>query len=413
MKTAKHMYFILGMLFLCVGASLAARIYSLRPVIFLGQGLLGSYFERIMKTLNESNPNSSFAPEGLEAPLLDLRVDSNATMRIIVIEGIFTDTEIQPKQLWQKYLHAHNYVLVNSVDEKQDIAVSPNSLAGHIGAGCKLDGYVGQLLNIGEVRSHPCVNGSYVKSFGEGEVANAAIILFDETNPNRPPCWKTPNEFQYRDCINEAVNDSLLHIFGPDHSSDLDAPVLVMPALGTGFGKLTKNDFYKDLRDSLGNRLSHRKSNLQLLLLVNRQTNDWKVVKEAIAKQIGELADSWHERGQEVNSADLWFMCGISFVMSSVFIVVASTNASRTKCFPEFLRSLSPLTVAIGWFSAAAGVMTILKQAAALLFPQLPGEVYGLAGLLAPFVCISILKAIVLFEAANRTLPESTIHPQF
>jgi hypothetical protein len=35
-----------------------------------------------------------------------------------------------------------------------------------------------------------------------------------------------------------------------------------------------------------------------------------------------------------------------------------------------------------------------LKQAAALLFPQLPGEVYGLAGLLAPFLCISILKAL-------------------
>lgn len=398
----KLQYFLVALIFLAIGVALGARIYWLRPVTFLGKDSWGDYPSRILKTLEAASQSSSYAPDGLEAPIIQLRSSSGATIRFVVIEGSFTDQAILPMLLWKKYLRDQQYVLVNSVDEKQDTYVKPTSIAGHIGKGCDLDRYVGELLNLGQVKPHPCNSGQYAQLFGQGEVANAAIVLVDATNPDRPPCWKEPNEAQYRDCINEAVNDALLNIFGPNHKSELDAPVMVMPALGTGFGKLSKDDFYKSLFTSLGNLMADRRANLELLVLVDRQSNDWKATEEAIANRLGALAASWRSNSSNGSSADAWFMCGISVVLSIVFLVLGLRAEPQSVASSSLLLSLSPVTLAIGWFSAAAGVMTIAKQAVTLMFPSLPGPLYVIAGLFAPFVCLPILKAVDAVREANR-----------
>lgn len=400
MDRTRRGYFLISFVFVIITVALMARLYWARPVIFLGKRLWGGYPKQILETLDGKNPNAAYAPEGLEAPLLELRPLAGGVVRIIVIEGEFTDDAILPLKLWKKYLQNGTYLIVNSVDEKQDIYVSEHSLAGYVGKGCKLDDYVGQLLNVGEVRPHSCDSGTYSQLFGHGEVANAAIVLIDPANIDRPPCWEKPNNSQYRDCINDAVLISLQHIFGADHSSDLDAPVMVMPALGTGFGKLEKDDFYKDLFAGLGKTLRERKSpwTMDLLLLVNRQSDDWENTKKSIAQRLGDMAYSWGRTGSEGNAVDIWFMCGISLAMSLLFLSFGLSPDGTSRYWLGSLLSLNPITLSIGWFSAAAGLVTIMKQGVLLFDAHLPGAIYGLAGILAALLCVPLLRSLATFQ---------------
>lgn len=395
MAGRKKQIFALASLFMILGVTMCVRFRQTRPVVYLGRGWWGTYEDRILATLDEYGAATFSAPEGLEQPILELKPKEGGSVRFIVLEGELTNETILPLDLWKRYLHDGDYTLVSSVDENQSTDVA--GIAGFVGHGCELQGYAGALLNLGDVAVHECgANSNYAQRFGRGKVANAAIIVWNPDRVERPACWKTPNSDQYRDCVRQAIDNSLDNLLGPKHYDDLEVQTIVIPALATGAGRLAKDDFYQILCARLRRAISERTRlwNSTIVLLVYRGTADWPETKKAIAHRFGGMAESWKALGPEANAPDLCFMAGISFAIALVGFSVILLSQIENFASKTLLSTIDPFPLGIAWFAISAGLMAAMKQGIVLFGIHPTGWVYGIGGGLSVFVCVPLVRAV-------------------
>ena len=107
--------------------------------------------------------------------------------RIILIEGAFEDSIIEPSDVWRTL--GHDLLLVNSVDEGESGA---GGISKRIRTGCELYRQTNAQLNLGDFALREC-HGPYRNSLNIRWVANLAIIINDNPDSEKPPCW---NEYR-------------------------------------------------------------------------------------------------------------------------------------------------------------------------------------------------------------------------
>jgi hypothetical protein len=111
---------------------------------------------RILDALETGNDPRTTVSPGFEVRILRLAANDGNYIDILVKEGDFSPTDVDPHESWFRYLNSGDDLVVNSVDDEQLINSKETTISYSIGHGCNLGGSVRQMLWPGEVSLHDC-----------------------------------------------------------------------------------------------------------------------------------------------------------------------------------------------------------------------------------------------------------------
>ena len=342
------------------------------------------------------------AKAGALVPLISLKRADGRTTTITVVEGDLGSDGIEPSETWKRL--SRPMAIFNSVDEKQSLS---GGISGKIGDGCGLAsrGDLGPLQK-GDVNYLSC-QGPY-KALGVSTVINSAIVVWTNPETEERACWDkvTESKDSYEECIQTAVSDSLNAAFSAsgDHR---DLHALVIPALGTGVGKLSKERFYKTLSTSLLAVLTAKDGRylpdtIYLLTWRNEDAETWAETRTGISKNVATIFNSWTTTAHDTAGNDRLQLCGV-FVGMALLMLTAAWIPSSVKLYADLEQLSGPnaITYSLGWIAAALGLTSVLKYLSAGADGVVAAWTTLGVGFAAVFLCGPLLR---IFKQAKTAL---------
>lgn len=360
---------------------------------------------RILYGLEAVSDTNNVRP-GASLPLAEFVKADGTTTKLIMIEGKFSEAAIEPPSAWQNL--GKHILLVNSVDEGQKRS---GGISGKIGAGCGLAESSQLPLNLGEAVFHPC-SGPYHKEVNADLVANLAVVIWENPNSTKPPCWNnygSDTSAKYQQCIAEAVSAALRDMFRQLHGRRENIDAIVFPAVGTGVGQLDKESFYQRLFAQLykeldfSNQTYELPPKIYLLVYSGATSSDWGQTKNAIAGNLAAMISDWNEAEHKNNASDWASLVGVAGGLSLLLILVVVGIPLPVVGKTTVALAEAPIALVIGWFSASLGLMTVFKGIIAAL-PRAYDPWSQIAiSLIVVFVCGPLLRASKAFDTIVKS----------
>ncbi|WP_213806598.1 hypothetical protein [Granulicella sp. dw_53] len=363
----------------------------------------------IAKGLRQNSVDGHVKP-GAVVPLISLVRADGGTTTITLLEGDLQDTGIEPSDTWSKL--SRPMAIFNSVDEKQSLS---GGISGKIGTGCALEsqGDLGTLQK-GQVNYLPCT-GPYTK-LGVTTVINSAVVVWTNPETEDRACWNTVTDSKdsYEECIQTAVSDSLNAAFSAS-GAHKDIHALVVPALGTGVGKLSKERFYKTLSSNLLDVLTAKDGRslpqtIYLLTWRNEDAATWGETRTGISKSIATIYNTWIESAHTTAGDDRLQLCGV-FIGMALLLLSAAWIPHSTQVYADLqqLRGQNAITYSFGWIAAALGLTSVLKYlSAGVDDPTIAAWITLGIGFAAVFLCGPLLR---IFKQTKTALETPAVDP--
>jgi hypothetical protein len=297
---------------------------------------------------------------------------------------------------------------VNSVNEDQAATVA-SSENYFVRPGCRMEELRLDYLPLGKSVIYPCASESaYYKNANVKWVSNFALVIDANRRGGDPPCINRYAEAtdKYQACISGSFTKSLSTLFSEMSESSATYPdTIVLPAVGTGFGKFPKHLFYEifstDLLAALQQGIPLPR---HIYLMVRRKGTpaDWSDSKIGIEGGITNLVGTWEVSSHNVEAADWLLLVGVCGGLS-LLLVLGLRDAP-----PTFLRrDLNMLVtgsswVLVSWFLASLGLAATLKPVDSFFSGRARAELeIGLAFVLV-FLTGPVLRAAKMFPLEHN-----------
>jgi hypothetical protein len=266
-------------------------------------------------------------------------------------------------------------MLVNSVNEYE--SPSSISMSGAALKGCAVDAQLTEPLVAASVRLHPCA-GKYEK-YGFDTLADVVIINYSMSGDVYPCVQKQPplnpdddarsDGERYATCVATNVRNGLQNFFDAirerrERIGTQYPATIMMPALGTGIGKISKSRFYEQLGSELTDELRDPNSALPdrlILQLRVRKPDEQEAASYAISVMLQRL---YHNRPAPRDYGIVGLLPGVFFGIAALALTAAVVK-NKVKGLGSLQSDyfMPPLFYVIGCFVAALGVGSALVSA--------------------------------------------------
>lgn len=338
-------------------------------------------------------------------PLAEFVQSNGSRIRIVLVQGQFFDSSIEPREVWRAL--GRDVLLVSSVDELRS---GTGSLSSPITVGCAIPPEAGVTQELGSTSINEC-QGVYRNAFHIKHVARLSAIVETSSNSSTSPCWArygiTAPEGDYQTCVGNAVASGLSDLFS-EIQARRSVDALVLPAIGTGVGKLSKAGFYnKLLVDTLVPHLNRDHYIPPTIYLQVRRwdpDNRWPETQIAIAGALATAVKTW-EFMSEHKSPDSEWLSLTGVAIGSCLLLVALAFGARFGVLSDLLPVVgrfSPLLV-VSWISAAVGLVSVFKAFVAFFPTNLNPYLQVAAGVLTALLCGPLIRARRTVEDILKT----------
>lgn len=405
MSSKKHSILVLAALCGCVVFG-SIRIFQITNTQYARiPGEAPSNAQSIKRQLDKKlisiTTNDLPTPGGV-AHLLTLRTAAGSDVDIFTLEGELNGTSIDPANVWGSTLVGSSLIL-NSVDE---VHRNNGGISELIAAGCHLLPREGDPAQLGDLDISQC-NGSYSDNLKIRWVGNAAVIIFEGFG-DKDPCGLPLEESEekgYSECIAQAIQTSLDNLFNElrTHRREVRPQTIIIPAIGTGVGSVSKQTFYQTLKSKLLEEVQQpgEKNVLpeRIILQVWRgeTPEQWVSARTAIANFISELSYKWnvHEHG----SGDIATLAGMVGVAGTLVLILAMyvLGIPYPRVFDgelKLLRHKPVVMVVLGWGLASLGFLSGLRPVAKELIGSSSVAAEITFGVVAVLVCGVLRRAL-------------------
>ena len=368
---------------ICLAATLAGfliflsvRIGALLSAIpFTVAGHPNPDLTDLVTVLDGKSSNGSLKP-GAAVDVAFLRKNDGSVLTFTVAEGTFNNSSIEPRDVWSNLLYDPT-VIVSSGDQNLD---NDGGISQPIGIGCNIQ-KENALIPTGATVMSPC-SGNYAKLFPNVFYVASAVIVAWKGVAETPICTPDAGDLiastqsQEIKCFQKAIESSLEHLFAKPQMTKINT--LVLPALGTGVGKLPKGDFYRSATNAIEKCLDNSGCLLpqRIIFLVrsgDTSGEDWQSIRDAIARNLFDLGDDW--RLQYAPSTSLQKPARYSGV---ILVLLATTLLMLfRKHLPHGIAVRLPITegtslwlLIFGWGLVASGLFSVLSDPMDVLLPN-------------------------------------------
>jgi hypothetical protein len=390
---------------------ISLNIFSLlsqKPFVVPGRATPG---QLSMTSLLDAMAPDGKLQAGAETPIAALTKNDGDVLNLFVAEGTFQDSTIQPQPIWSKILDKPS-VIVSSADE---VLRNTGGISKSIGSGCTIK-QLDSLLPTGTTNFDHC-EGSYKQEFPNiAYVASAIIVAWKGVSetPNcrlDPTTTIDPDQPGYTQCITNAIENALSGLFNRQEMVGIDT--VVLPALGTGTGNVSKGDFYKSMYKALERCLqlsgcSEKLPRIIVLVVWSGETGlgAWTDTRDAIARNMTILGQNWMSHyvpNQQIQKRARFL--GVLLVIL-VFVIAYSYRESLPAQISHRLPTFGDASlwiVTFGWFLVAAGAFSVLSDFAdvpvSMNRPDAIGALFVniVFGSVAAVICSFMKKATTLF----------------
>lgn len=333
---------------------------------------------------------SALKAGGIAAVARFHRRDGSKTT-IYVVEGKFDPATIDPSNAWSS-LQGAPLAIVSDVDEN---GVATNGIGRAIASGCHTSSPATPIA-LGTFQFTPC-HAPYQLRTHIDEVADAYVVPHDFSNGVSPECNSANIEANVTKCVGLNVSSALDDIFTSLYNHR-DIHGIIIPAIGTGYGRLSKKAFYGYLREDISTalRYDHYLPDYIYLQVYRQDSAKWSVTNTAISGALASLVKDWNK--WDHSSADpTWTpLIGVLGGFGLLLLVVA--------IFPSVIRyeqlnlgvlgAGSIVVLLIGWLLSALGLAAVVRP---FLPANLPYEV--VVGFLIGFFTGPILRSARVVES--------------
>jgi hypothetical protein len=344
---------------------------------------------------------------GSRLPLAEFVQSDGSLIRVLLVEGQFFDRSIEPRRIWQAL--GRNVTLVSSVDEHRS---STGNLSNPVTAGCAIpeEEFIQQLGSTSITECH----GIYREKFHIHDLARMSVVV-GASNAEQSPCWEhygLSGQENYQLCISNALGSGLQNLFSEiDRRRYIDA--MVLPAIATGTGKLSKAAFYnKLLVETLVPQLKDSDHYIPRTIYLQVWHGDpdkrWPETKIAIAGAVANAVERWDFRSEHKVPDSEWLsVTGVA--IGSCFMLIALAAGVRVGFVSNLLPIVSPFRplLVLSWVAAAIGLVSVFK----LFFGFLPVHFSPYwqvaAGALAAPLCEPMARADDAVKGLFKTDPPS------
>lgn len=312
-----------------------------------------------------------------------------------MVEGQFFDQSIEPRNVWRDL--GESMLLLSSVDERRANIGEFNHAAT---AGCGIKQESRSFQEIGTTSIDPC-NDIYRKSFHIRWLARLSAIVETSGDSARQPCWNSYGiavaEGDYQACVSNAVSDGLKSLFSEmRRKQPIDA--LVMPAVGTGIGKLSKAGFYnKFLGEVLIEELKKPydvTSKIYLQVRRGETPNRWPETRVAIAHAVSAAATKWDFDSEHKSPDSEWLsLTGVAIGCCMILVFLAFGRPLKiVSDIAPLIDHPNPL-IFVAWISAAVGLVTMFKSVVEFFPATSSPYLQVVVGILTAFLCGPLIRA--------------------
>jgi hypothetical protein len=332
-------------------------------------------------------------------PLAEFVQSNGSRIKVILVEGHFFGESIEPSETWGTI--GNDVLLASSVDERRS---TTGSLSAAITAGCApKEPDVPQPLGWSSISK---CGGKYSTLFNIHQIARLTAIV-EASDSGQSPCWQVygiiVQENDYQNCVSKAVASGLAQLFEQiSEQPSIDA--VVLPAIGTGVGKLSKPAFYNTLM--VGTLVPRLKEDYRLppiiYLQVRREREDpWLDTEAGIAIAVATAVRMWEFSDHTRSSDSEWLsLTGVAISGSLMLVALAFgarfgvvTNFLPVVARPRPLLIITWLFLIITWLSVAVGLVSVFKAFIGL-FPTLVNPYLQVAaGAVTAILCGPLSKA--------------------
>jgi len=355
--------------------------------------------QRALKNASdEEGPKS-----GIQLPLARFVQTGGSVTTVYLVQGQFYAEAIEPHNVWRQL--GRNVLLVSSVDQDRS-DIGPSS--GPIAHGCSVSLSDIQ-LQLGQASIIPC-SGSYESGGHVKWVGVVTPVIWAAESSEVHPCWRRygiTSDAGYQACISNAVTDSLQDLFTQMRNNRFrDVDAVVIPAIGTGVGGLSKASFYQTLLASIlvdELKRGHRLPQTIVLQVPRGDTpNTWPETESAISTALAKSVAVWAFQTEHKNSDSEWLsLIGVA-IGGSLVLTLDLLDISvplLADSVEVFTKGNGPL-ILLMWTSTAVGLVSMFKSLISLFPAELNLFVQIGAGFLAALFCGSLLRA-------NRTVEDT------
>jgi O-acetyl-ADP-ribose deacetylase (regulator of RNase III) len=343
---------------------------SLSHKPFIVPGLSDPQQSDVVALLNNTITAGDSLQPGAVSNVATLRTNDGNEISIIVAEGHFRDSEIDPLATWAGLLNKPT-MIISSADE---LLRNDGGISQAIGAGCSI-AEVGTLLVTGTVELKPC-KGSYKQHFPKVDYVGNAIIVAWKGVSEVPNCKIDPmtaigsTQPGYSACIQKAIQDALWNLFNRQEMTGLHT--VVLPALGTGTGRLTKGQFYqsavKSLEKCLAAKTCEPKLPKTIIFAVwsgDTSVGGWPDTRDAIARNLIELGSDWASNYTPTTSIQKRARFVGVLLALFAFVIILSLQSHLPVKVGDWAASMGEVSLWVmifGWFFVAAGAFSVLAD---------------------------------------------------
>ncbi|WP_027803601.1 hypothetical protein [Paraburkholderia dilworthii] len=314
----------------------------------------------IMKSLPQTLPADGMPPQALATFVKQ----NGQPLTVQLLTARLTDKSFDGQPDWKSV--GDRLLILNSVDEAQSI---DGGISGPIGTGCRLDKADRPTLNRGDVDFHEC-QGVYHDKFGVDTVANVAIVVWANPDSQKRPCWNAEGsdiESKYQACVKEDTSNAIVS-FMDQMRNQKDVNGIIVPAVGTGTGRLAKEDFYflffaqisLILNDAEASKDFPR--NVYLLVDPSDTAVAWGQTRNAIATSLGRIASNWQNAEHKSSIGEWAPLVGVAGG-AACFLLLSGIG-----WFPPWMHNDAvvlqdnfSISFLLAWLASAIGLATAAK----------------------------------------------------
>jgi hypothetical protein len=347
----------------------------------------------ILKNLPPTLPAEGLAPRALATFVRQ----NGQPLTIQLLTARLSDTSFDAQPDWKSL--GERLLILNSVDEAQSI---DGGISGPIGAGCGLDKADRPTLNRGDVDFHEC-QGVYHDKFGIDTVANVAIVVWANPDSEKRPCWNAEGsdiESKYQACVKEDTSNAIVNFIDQVRTQQ-DVNGIIVPAVGTGTGRLAKEDFYflffSQISLILNDAEASKNFPKNVYLLVNPSDTAvaWGQTRNAIATSLGRIATIWQNAEHKSSTSEWAPLVGVAGG-AACFLMLSGIGR-----FPPWMRNDAivlrdnfSLLFLLAWLASAIGLATGAKTFVAMFSTDyLAPWLEATAGFFVVFLAGPLLRA--------------------
>lgn len=334
----------------------------------------------------------------LRLPLAEFVQRNGRRVQVVLVQGEFFDAAIEPREVWRSV--GQHVLLVSSVDENRS---EMGPLSGPLAKGCDARSAAPIQQGLGATPIVRC-KGPYNDAFHVDWLARMSVVIEQSIDPTKAACWTKYGiggaEGDYQACLTLAVHDGLENLFRGAHEKD-DLDAMVVPAIGTGVGKLSKAAFYNQFFETLVAKLDQdRRLPPTIYLQVRRADPDrrWPETRIAIAGALATAVQTWNDAEHKHGDSEWVTLTGVC--AGSALLLLALAFRARTRLLlglEDVLSRPRPLVV-VAWIAGSVGLVSMLKAATSFLPPTFEPYPQLIAGFVAALICAPLMRAKGAFE---------------